>query len=157
MIEPVIAEDAEPVEEAKPKTRRRPKAQKAAEDLGSKPDNLVEQVSAPKPEPEATEKPVPSKTEGPKRRGRAKKVDDTPLFADEAPVAEARVEVAPVEPEAKAPAKARAPAKTKAASRAKPKAAALADNDMAATAEPSGSDGDDDEPRRGGWWNRTFG
>ena len=154
MVEPVIADeapiaDAEPVEETKPKTRRRPKAQKAAEDLGAKP---AVAKSAPKAEaqPEAADKPVPSKAEGPKRRSRAKKVDDTPLFAEEAPVVADAAETAPVEAAAKAPAKVKAPSRTK------PKAAALADNDMAATDGPAGDD-DDGEPRRGGWWQRTFG
>ena len=150
IVEPVIADqaplsDVEPVEEAKPKTRRRPKAQKAAEDLGSKPAIAAE----PAPEAEIAERPVPSKAAGPKRRSRAKKVDDTPLIADEAPVA--KTTKAPVEDGVKAPAKPRA----KAASKPKAKAAALADNDSAATDSPPGDD--DGEPRRGGWWNRTFG
>jgi len=153
MVDPAIADeaplaDAEPVEDSKPKTRRRPKAQKAAEDLGSKPVAAVEPTS----KPEASEKP--------KRRSRAKKVDDTPvpseaegpLFAEEVEDA-APTDAAPAEADVEA----KAPVKAKATSRAKPKAAALADNDMAATAAPSGTDGDDDEPRRGGWWNRTFG
>ena len=160
-VEPLIAEeaplaDAEPVAEAKPKTRRRPKAQKAAEDLGSGPAPVAKSAPeadvANQPVPGKAEGPVPSKAEGPKRRSRAKKVDDTPLFAEETEDA-APVDAAPVG----AGVEAKAPAKAKAASRAKPKATALADNDRAATADPSGNDGNDDEPRRGGWWNRTFG
>ena len=158
VLEPVIATEApvadvEPVEDAKPKTRRRPKAQKAAADLGSKPGAAVEAAL----EPEAAKKPGPSKAEGPKRRSRAKKVDDTPqiaetAFAEETPVGAAPVDAAPTDA---APVEAKAPAKAKAVSRAKPKAAALADNDSVATDSPSGDD--DGEPRRGGWWNRTFG
>ncbi|MCY7281700.1 MAG: Rne/Rng family ribonuclease, partial [Sphingomonas bacterium] len=151
MVEPIIADearlaDAEPVEG--PKTRRRPKARQAAEDLGAKPARAAKQA------PEAEPAPDVDAAEKPKRRSRAKKVDDTPLFAEEAPLEAAPVDIAPVEAEVEA--KAPVPAKAKAASRARPKAAALADNDMAATDGPSGDD-DDGEPRRGGWWQRTFG
>ncbi len=148
MLAPVIAADApaadaDPVEDVKPKTRRRPKAQKAAEDLGVKPA-IAEMQPVAEPTPEAIEKP--------KRRSRAKKPHTTPLPSDaEGPIdaEEAPVEAAPVAVEAKAPAKAKAPSRAK-------KAAALADNDSVATAGPAGDD-DDGEPRRGGWWQRTFG
>ncbi|MCY7270775.1 MAG: Rne/Rng family ribonuclease, partial [Sphingomonas bacterium] len=104
MIEPVIADeaplaDAEPVEESKPKTRRRPKAQKAAADLGAKPVPTVAKAARQAEQAtDAAEKPAPSKAEEPKRRSRAKKVNDAPLFAEEAPVDVAPVEVAPVAP-----------------------------------------------------------
>ena len=45
------------------------------------------------------------------------------------------------------------PAPTKAEA---PKAAALADSEPASTAGSSEAE-DDGEPRRGGWWQRTFG
>ena len=138
IVEPVSADEAPPAEEAKPKTRRRPKAQKAADDREAKAETVAER--APEPEPETAEKP--------KRRSRAKKADAAPVAAEEAPV-----ETTPVEIEAKAPAKAKATAKAPA--KARTKAAALADNDSAATESPPGDD--DGEPRRGGWWNRTFG
>jgi ribonuclease E len=136
MIEPVIADaaplaDAEPAaEDAKPKTRRRPKARQAAEDLGAAPAPMVDQPA----EPETAEKP--------KRRSRAKKAD-VPVIADEVPA-----DPVAAEPEAKAPAK----PKAKAASKAKAKPPVPADND------PVSSDVDEDgEPLRGGWWQRTFG
>jgi ribonuclease E len=106
--EPAVAgTEPEPAEEAKPKTRRRPRAQKAIDKAAA--------PLAPSPEPEA---PVEAQAK-PKRRSRAKTADA------EAPV--------PAEPE---------PARTPAA-----------DNDQPAEAEI----GEDGEPRRGGWWQRTFG
>ena len=146
MVEPVIADeaplaDAEPAgEDAKPKTRRRPKARQAAEDLGVASAPVVEQAA----EPDAVEKP--------KRRSRAKKAD-AQVIAEEVPVEPVTAEEVPaepaiVEPEAKAPAK----SKAKAASKAKPKAPVPADND-AVTADVD----ENGEPLRGGWWQRTFG
>ena len=38
-----------------------------------------------------------------------------------------------------------------------PKVAALADSEAPATSGPLSEDDDDGEPRRGGWWQRTFG
>jgi len=107
--EPLIAE-AEPAEDAKPKTRRRPRAQKAID------DKVAEAAPAQAAEPEA---PAEAASK-PKRRSRAKK-------------AEAPAEAAPE------PAPAPAPA---------------ANNDQLAEDEGLGEDG---EPRRGGWWQRTFG
>ncbi|MES2904239.1 MAG: Rne/Rng family ribonuclease [Pseudomonadota bacterium] len=159
MVEPVIADasplaDAEPVEEAKPKTRRRPKAQKAAEELGAKPEIVAEAA----PDAETEEKP--------KRRGRAKKVEEAPAAIASAPVP-TEAEIAP-ETEAKPVAKPRGrTSKAKAlkadapeaeAPEAKtetPRVAALADSEAPATSGPSSDD--DGEPRRGGWWQRTFG
>jgi ribonuclease E len=79
--EPPIAEIEPADADAKPKTRRRPRARKA---------DAVEPVATPAVEPVAVEeteaKPVPSKAEGPKRRSRAK-----PKAAeDEAPEAPAK-------------------------------------------------------------------
>jgi ribonuclease E len=104
--EPPIAE----AEEAKPKTRRRPRAQKAIDDKAG------EAAPGPAPKPEA---PAEAASK-PKRKSRAKK-------------AEAPAETAP-EP---------APAPSSAAN-----------NDQPAEDEGLGEDG---EPRRGGWWQRTFG
>jgi ribonuclease E len=149
MVEPVIADepalaDAEPVEEEpKPKTRRRPKARQAAEDLGSEPASAPEPTA---PEPKAGEAPA----EKPKRRSRAKKSDDAPVVTD---AVAAEPEAAA--PQAKVPAKSRAKAPAKSPSKAK--AAAAASNDSVSTASATGADDDDGEPRRGGWWQRTFG
>ena len=163
MVEPVIADeaplaDAEPVaEETKPKTRRRPKAQKAAEDLGPKPEVVAEAV----PTADADEKP--------KRRSRAKKVEEAPAEIASAPVpteaeidpeAEAKPAAKPRgrTSKAKAP-KADAPAAdTPVAEKAEtPRVAALANAEAPATSAPSSDEEDDGEPRRGGWWQRTFG
>ena len=169
MIETVIADeaplaDAQPVEETSsaaskaegPKTRRRPKAQKAAEELGNKPEVAAQRDD------------VAAEVEKPKRRTRAKKVED--VVAEGVEV----VALAPVEASedvaAKPASKADAP---KSRSRAKPaaskaeepaakkiatsKVAALADDEVATAAGPSSDAEDDGEPRRGGWWQRTFG
>jgi ribonuclease E len=68
--------DAEPEAEEKPKTRRRPRARKAA-------DPVAETVEAPAPEVAAE----PATEEKPKRKPRAKKAkaDDSPAPAAEAP------------------------------------------------------------------------
>ena len=160
MVEPVIADaaplaDAEPVaepfaeEESKPKTRRRPKAQKAAEDLG--------------PKAEAAREPdVAAAEDKPKRRTRARKVEDVAGDIASAPVPTEVEPEAEAKPAASKPrgrtSKARtaatdAPLPTKAEA---PKVAALADSEPASTAGSSEAE-DDGEPRRGGWWQRTFG
>jgi len=123
--EPPIAQTEPAEEEAMPvpskaegpKTRRRPRAQKAIDDKAAAP------VAAPVPEPEAPAEAA----EKPKRKSRAKKADTA---AEAAPKA--------AETARKAPRTAKAPA---------------ASNDQPAEDEAA----DDGEPRRGGWWQRTFG
>ena len=164
MVEAVTA-DAEPLADAptsdgddKPKTRRRPRARKEVD----------QPVEAKVEAPVAETGEAPAADEKPKKRTRAKKAEPA---SQATPVAETVNE----EPAAEAPAKPkRAPrAKTKPAESddvaplvepapaAKPKARAKAKTAPVA-AEPAASvtdDGvaDDGTPRRGGWWQRTFG
>ncbi len=162
MVEDVVADaaplpDAEPAveEEAKPKTRKRPRARKAD-------DALAEAEAAPPvaEEPVAEEKPK-------KRASRAKKVAepvaeataaDDAAVTDEKPKKRAtRTKKAP-EPAAEASADApvsepEAPAKPK-AKRAPAKSKAKAE-EPAAT-ETANEPADDGKPRSG-WWQRTFG
>ncbi len=126
--------DAEPVEveataEVAPKKRSRRKKADPAE-MAEEAPAVAEEAA---PEPVAAEKP--------KRAPRKKKAD----AADEAPVAEASA--AQPEPAAAAKPK-RAPRKKKA-------------DEVAEAAAPEGevatAEADANEPRRGGWWQRTFG
>jgi ribonuclease E len=165
------AAEAEPVEtvdsesEDKPKPRRgrrggrgRGRRDEAAGEgpetveVGSSP--MVETPTADEepiaetaPAEEAT--PVPSEAEGPKtrRRPRARakvaEIEVTEPAPAEAPPAETAEEVAP-EPAAKPKRKPRA---KKADTVEAPAEAAVANDE----------NGDDGEPRRGGWWQRTFG
>jgi ribonuclease E len=106
--EPPIAETDAP-EEAKPKTRRRPRARaKAAEIAVTEPAPL----EAPPAETAETAEEAPAK---PKRKSRAKKAEAAP---------------------------AETPAET---------------SGPAANDQPEEELGEDGEPRRGGWWQRTFG
>ena len=163
MVDSAIADeaplaDAEPVEEAKPKTRRRPKAQKAADDRDAKSAPVAGAVPDAEPTSDEAE-------EKPKRRSRAKKVEDAPGEIASAPVP-TEAEIDP-EAEAKPATKSRArTSKAKAPKADAPaadgsaetsKVAALADSETPSTAGPSSDEEDDGEPRRGGWWQRTFG
>jgi ribonuclease E len=88
--------EAEPVAEEKPKTRRRPRAQKAIEDKAEK---AAEPAPAPAPEPAAAEA-----TDKPKRRSRAKAkpadapVEPAPTRKKATPTPEASNEDAPAKP-----------------------------------------------------------
>ena len=126
--------DAEPVEaeapaEEAPKKRSRRKKADPAE-MAEEAPAVAEEAA---PEPVAAEKP--------KRAPRKKKAE----AADEAPVAEASA----AEPE---PAAAAKPKRTPRKKKADEVAEAAAPEGEVATAEA-----DADEPRRGGWWQRTFG
>ncbi len=135
------ASEAEPAEEG-PKTRRRPRAQKAVDSAAKKASKAAGAAVEPPAAPVEAPEPEPA-AEAPKRRSRAKK----PVAAAEAPAAD---DTADVVAEAKpAPAAKRT---AKAASVAAAAPALAANNDSA-------SDGLDEngEPRRGGWWQRTFG
>ncbi len=126
--------DAEPVEaeapaaEAPKKRSRRKKADPA--EMAEEAPAVAEEAA-----------PAPVTAEKPKRTPRKKKAD----AADEAPVAEAPAALP--EPAAAAKPK-RAPRKKKA-------------DEVAEAAAPEGevatAEADADEPRRGGWWQRTFG
>ena len=135
MVEPVPSMDPAPADapveavlEEAPKTRRRPRARKAEPAAPLVEPAPVAQAPAPAPEVVA-EAVAEEEVPKPKRRSRAKK----------APVVElAEPEAAPSEPAAVVPAP-------------QPEPAPVASND-AADAAP-----DSDEPRRSGWWSRTFG
>ena len=138
MVEPVIseAEPLEPVEDAAPATRRRPRARKAVPAPAGA-DGAVDAAAEP----------------APKRRSRAKKA--VAPEAEASPAPEAEVAPAP-EAEAAAPRRGRgrkaAPAEAAAADGADADAAptptAINDSEPAETT--------DGTPRRG-WWQRTFG
>ena len=133
-----------------PKTRRRPRARKdvASETVASP---MVE-AQAPAPVAEAAapeEAPATDDAAKPKRRSRAKKAPVAELAEpDAAPAELAAPEVAAVVTEA--PAK---PKPTRAKAPAKVEAEAVATTDTATLTD----DPDSDEPRRSGWWSRTFG
>ena len=153
--EPAIEADTAPAK--KPRSRRKPKADVAA-------DAEAEPVATEAPEAVAAEAPAkPKRT----RRKKADAADDTALVT-EAP-AEAAAPAAEAEAEAEAPAKPkRARARKAAASQAEAPASetataepeAAAPVEMADVVAESAADKDDsasDEPKRGGWWQRTFG
>ena len=135
--------DSAPAEDAKPRGRRRKPAQADSEAESAIPAPVAEA-----PVPEDSVAPAKKPTRKSAAKGKAK--------ADEAPVA--APEPAPVqaiEPEASSGARPKAPgrkAKT-------PPAAAKGKTKAPATAANSDGDevDDDGEPRRGGWWQRTFG
>ncbi len=140
MIETTPSEEAAPAEVAedadeKPRARRRPRARKPVsrevEEAGTVAVAEVETPPAPVlAEPvENTAGEAPAK---PKRKSRAKK--PVPSSAEGGPVEEAVAADAPKPEKKPAPAPA-----------------------LAASNDPVENSDDDGEPRRGGWWNRTFG
>ncbi|RIV90900.1 ribonuclease E/G [Aurantiacibacter xanthus] len=153
------AEPVAPAEEEAPKPKRRSRAKKAEPkpevEAEAEAEAPAEEAPKPKrrsrakkveaevaPEAEAEEAPKP------KRRSRAKKVVE-PAPEEAAPAAE---EASEAKPEAEA---APAPAEPAPAPAAAEEPAADA---PAATAEGEASDETTEEqPRRGGWWQRTFG
>ncbi len=160
-----VTTDPEPQPEApanegddKPKTRRRPRARKD----GAKPVETKTET------PVATPDDVPAQQEKPKRRTRVKKVEPAAADAPSAePVKEAPAAEAPAKPKRAPRAKAKPAATDESitsaapAPAAKPKAKPRAKAAPAAAtpAETVTDDGfaDDGTPRRGGWWQRTFG
>jgi ribonuclease E len=134
---PLLEAGAE--EAAKPKRRSRSK--KVAEEV----EPVAEEAAEEAPAAAAEEVEAPA----PKRRSRAKKVAE--VVAEPAAEAEpeAEAEAAPVVEAEEAPAKPK-----RAPRRAKAKAE---DTEAPATQEPEAGAPADGEPRRGGWWQRTFG
>ncbi len=124
----VTSEPEAPAADEKPK--RKPRAKKADAGL--------------EPEADSGLPAAPAAEEKPKRKSRAKKAE---------PASEAVQGAA--EPVAQADKETAADAKPKRASRAK-KADASAESRVAQSANDGSAD-DGDEPRRGGWWQRTFG
>ncbi|MGN6620838.1 MAG: Rne/Rng family ribonuclease [Sphingomonas sp.] len=172
--EPVAEPVSEaPAEEAAPKRpRRRPRAR------ASEAETVAE--AAPEAAPTAAAEEAPAKPRRGRRKAAADTVADAPAadaVAPEAVTAEEpaaprkrapRKAKATTEPEAAAEA-AEAPAKPARTSRAKAAAAKPTPTRAEATAEPApaaaeaAGDNDEaeananDQPRRGGWWQRTFG
>ncbi len=135
--EPVAdAAPAAPEEAAKPRTRRRPKAEAAAAARTAEPPATVEDTA----------------TEAPKAKPRRSRKAEA--------VAQAPAEPAP-EPVAEAPAKpARAKRAGKAAAPAADATPASEPGPSEAAAEPAAAaseDAEPDGPPRRGWWQRTFG
>lgn len=165
---PVEAEAVEPVAEpvaeeapAKPKRSRRKKADAAP----------VAEAAEPVAEAALAEAPVAEEASAKPKRSRRKKGEDAPA-AESAPVE------APVAVEAaiEAPAAEEAPAKPKRSRRKKADAAAVAEpaqeaapaetqaapvaaetETETATGDATEANADSGAPRRGGWWQRTFG
>jgi ribonuclease E len=132
MVEPVIADEPAPDEEAEaaPKTRRRPRARKAAEDR-AQPKPAAEPPASPEAEPAKPPR---------KGRGKAQPKAEQVQEPQEAPAATAA-----------------APAKPRSRSRAKAAAAAETAPEPAPAGEPAANDEGGDGQRRTGWWQRTFG
>ena len=146
-----VEPDAEPVAEEAPKrSRRRPKA-RLAEEAGTAPA-----VEAPTPEPVAEEAPAkPKRT----RKKAAEPVAEEPALAPEPEaVVEAPAEAVVAEEPAPKPKRTRKKAVEPISDEAPVAPAAANDADGAAPAdEAAGGTEDDGTPRRGGWWQRTFG
>ena len=147
MTEPVIA-NAEPLEtsaeaeEEAPKTRRRPRARKAMADATA--EKAAEPTEAAPAESEAA--PAEAKAKTTKPQSRSKKAA--------APKVEAAPEVAAAEPDvAEEPRPKAKRSRSKKAEAAPELAEKPQDNEPAA----ANSDDDSDGPKRGGWWQRTFG
>ena len=151
MAEPVV--EAEPVAEEAPAPKRsRRKKPVAAEAEAEAADPVVEAaVEAPAAaEPEALA-PAPAP-----KRSRRKKADAEAPVAEAAAEAPVAAEAAP-EPAAEKPKRTRrkagAPAEQPAEAAPAPALVAAADGD----GEEAGEGGESGGPRRGGWWQRTFG
>ncbi len=155
--EPVAAEAAvEPVAEAAPKTRRRPRARAAAPEVAADP------VAA---EPAPVEAPAPAAEDAapakPRRSRRKTPVADAAPAEAEAPA----VEAVPAAEAAAEPAKKPRRPRRKAADAEAPAVEAAPAAEIAAPATDAPAPADDaatgggdegDSPRRG-WWQRTFG
>ena len=152
VAEPAIATEVEPpVEDAAPKrTRKRPSARAAVVETAPKPAGVPEAAS----DPEPAEKP---------KRGRKPKVAVEPAAE---PVVEAATteadsgtaDAAPAKPKRASRAKAKPPAEElpatgeAAADEAAPEPVPASNADIAPVSAQAS-----DEPKRGGWWQRTFG
>ncbi|WP_137679129.1 Rne/Rng family ribonuclease [Aurantiacibacter suaedae] len=148
-------EAAAPAEEEAPKPKRRSRAKKAEPKPEAEAESEAPAEEAPKPKRRSRAKKADTEAapaaEGeeapkPKRRSRAKKVaEPAPEEAIEAKP-EADATPAPAEPEAAEPAQDTAPVEEA------PTPEAPAAEDSEANAESG-----EDQPKRGGWWQRTFG
>ncbi len=167
--EPVDADTEESAGEDRPRRRRRRGGRgrgSSAADAGEA-EASVEPDSSPMVEtPVEAEEPIaeveaPAEAEPakPKRRSRAKKVVEEAEVAvvepapAEAPPAETATDAEPTKPKRRSRAKKAAPeAEAPAVEAPAETPVPAADNDAAEGAAP-----ESDEPRRGGWWQRTFG
>ncbi|MEN7536377.1 Rne/Rng family ribonuclease [Aurantiacibacter flavus] len=156
------AETAEPVAEEAPKPKRRSRAKKAepkpeveaeaaapAEEETPKPKRRSRAKKAePKPEAETEAAAPAEEAPKPKRRSRAKKVAE-PAPEEAAPASE---EASEAKPEAEA-----APAPVQSAQEAAPAEEAAQTETPPAEESEAGEQTSEEQPRRGGWWQRTFG
>jgi ribonuclease E len=141
-----------PADEDKPKTRRRPRARKQSDEANTHSEDAPPVEEKPKRKPRAKKADIAVEAEHeaeqeleapakPKRASRAKKSAESPVSevsaTDEASVADEKA------------------SKPKAKGRAKKSAEPEQDSKIEAAAMTS--EDDDGEPRRGGWWQRTFG
>ncbi len=116
------------------------------------PVEAVEVTEAPAPEPVAEEKPKRTRKRPAAREAKVEAPVTEAAPAPEKPKRASRAKAKPVD-EVPAPAvEEKAPAKPKRASRAKAKAA-----DEPAAVSAAVGEATSDEPKRGGWWQRTFG
>jgi len=172
-VAPETAEAAEPEAEEKPKPKRRSPRRKKAEpeaETAEAPAEAKPEEAA--PEAETAEAPAEDK---PKRRTRRprKKPAEADAQAEEAAAPEAPADTpAEAEPAAEEKPKPKrrsprrkkteeaAPAAEETPAEAAPEPAAEAEEEAPAAEtpaepEPAEADGDDDKPKRRGWWNRT--
>ena len=144
-VEPAPADEAPEAAPAKRTRRRKAVAAEATEEAP---------VAASQPAPEATEEPAAKP-----KRTRKKKVEPEPEASVEAPAEIAAVEAPPAKP--KRTRRKKDEVVEAAVSEAAPEAAPVAEDAAPAQTEPvveaAGSAEAGDEPRRGGWWQRTFG
>jgi ribonuclease E len=150
----VRAETAEEGEARKSRRGRRGGRRRRGRD-GVMTDAPVEAVAveeAAAPEPVAEEKPKRTRKRPAAREAEAEAPAAEAAPAPEKPKRASRAKAKPVAEAPVAEVAEEAPAKPKRASRAKAKAAEEPATVSAAVAEPAA-----DEPKRGGWWRRTFG
>jgi ribonuclease E len=150
-VEPPAAEAASGELDAEPKRRRRRRGKAGQADAAVEPDSspMIDQPVA--EEPPLAEA-APAEEAKPKRR-RSKKAAEPEAEIASAEPAPAQAPPAETADEATPPAKAPRKRPTKAKAKPAKSAAEPAAND---TATDAGLD-ESGEPRRGGWWQRTFG
>jgi ribonuclease E len=150
-VEPPAAEAASGEPDAEPKRRRRRRGKAGQADAAVEPDSspMIDQPVA--EEPPLAEA-APAEEAKPKRR-RSKKAAEPEAEIASAEPAPAQAPPAETADEATPPAKAPRKRPTKAKAKPAKSAAEPAAND---TATDAGLD-ESGEPRRGGWWQRTFG
>tara|TARA_A100001391_G_scaffold48774_7_gene29166 strand:- start:73818 stop:76667 length:2850 start_codon:yes stop_codon:yes gene_type:complete len=160
------SEPAEPAQEEAPKPKRRSRAKKVVEPAPEEAGEEAAAEEAPKPKrrsrakkvaepaPEAGAEAPAEEAPKPKRRSRAKKVvepvaEEAAATPDKAAEAKPEAEAAPAPAEPVAEAKPAEPAQEASATEEAPAAEPTTNEETDKTGE--------EQPRRGGWWQRTFG